>query len=265
MRRPLALAVLLAACQSPAPDPAASPEGAPAEAPPAEPPASDLAIPDPFVGTWDEDAGACAASFSMTRFSVSPTGIDGFGGTGDVTAVRDDGDGVEVSLSYLPDGSASDEPEPARTALRLDDAGRLALGLGGGREGLVRCGDPTPRDAGRPAAGGEDQTVTVRFAPGASALTLSDTLRTFALRDYLVRAAAGQRLTATLRADGPGAPTAIVIRESTYRGPEGAFETLAPDAQGPPTAATGGRARSPPTGRTACAWRTPGRRRMGAR
>lgn len=74
--------------------------------------------------------------------------------------------------------------------------------------------------------------MVLRFAPGATSATVSDTLRAFVLHDHLVRASAGQRLTATLRADGPGVPAAIVIREDTYRGPGGNFETVAPDQQG---------------------------------
>lgn len=189
-------------------------------------------IPEAFLGTWDEDAAACGESFSMTRFTVSPTEIYWFGGTGDATAVRGDSDRVEVDLSYVVEGSATGEPEPTTTTLGLDDTGRLSLGLGGGREELVRCGEVADRIEVDPPTTSNDQTVALRFAPGASSATITDTLRTFALHDYLVRAAAGQQLTATLRADGPGVPTVIVIREDTYRGPEGDFETVAPNEQG---------------------------------
>lgn len=228
MRSVLALSLFaLAACQSPAPtDSAMPPDTAPAET------TTEDAIPAPFVGVWDEEATTCAESFSMTRFTVSPSVVSWFGGRGDVTAVRGGGDRVEVDLSYVAEGSATGQPEPTTTALSLDDAGRLSLGLGGGRDGLVRCGDEaSPIEGTLPTAEG-DQTVAVRFSPGATSMTLTDTLRTFDLHDYLVRASDGQRLAATLRADGPGVPTVIVIRESTYRGPERDFETVAPDEQG---------------------------------
>lgn len=229
MRLPLTVVVLaLAACQSPETEGTTAP---PDDTAPAEPAAT--TIPDPFLGSWDQDAAACGESFSMSRFDVSPTGIDWFGGTGDVTGVSGGGDRVEVRLAYVAEGAPSSEPEPTTTALSLDGAGRLSLDLGGGREGLVRCGEAADRNDLAPAAPVEDQTVALRFAPGETSATVSDTLRAFVLHDYLVRASAGQRLAATLRADGPGVPTVIVIREDTYRGgPEGAFKTVAPDEQG---------------------------------
>ena len=232
MRSVLTLILLtLAACQDPAPaDTAVSTP--PDDTTSVETTGAGDTIPTPFLGSWDEDAAACAESSSMSRFNVSPTEIYWFGGTGDVTGVRGDGDRIEVDLSYVTEGSPTSEPEPTVTALSLDDAGRLSLGLGGGREGLVRCGEAIDRNGLEPAAPGEDQTVAFRFAPGATSATVSDTLRAFVLHDYLVRASAGQRLTATLRADGPGVPVVIVIREDTYRGPEGDFETVAPDEQG---------------------------------
>ena len=228
MRLALTLAVLtLAVCQSPATeDTTARPD----DTAPTRPTAP--AIPAPFLGSWDQDAAACGESFSMSRFDVSPTGIDWFGGTGDVTGVSGDGDRVEVRLAYVAEGAPSSEPEPTTTALSLDGSGRLSLDLGGGREGLVRCGEAADRNDLAPATPGEDQTVTLRFAPGETSATASDTLRAFVLHDYLVRASAGQRLAATLRADGPGVPTVVVIREDTYRGSGGDFETLAPDEQG---------------------------------
>ena len=227
--------VVLAACQSPAP---ADTTPTPPDTATTVEPAADT-IPTSFLGVWEEQGAACAESFSMTRFTVSPTGIDWFGGTGEVTGVRGDGDAIEVDLSYVAEGSPTGEPEPVTTALSLGD-GRLSLDLGGGRAGLVRCEDGTDRGygsygddgAGHPPAADGDQTVSLRFAPGATSARVSDTLRTFALHDYLVRTAAGQRLRATLRAEGPGAPSVLVIREDTYRGPEGAFDSIAPDEQG---------------------------------
>ena len=228
MRPVLALSLFaLAACQSPAPTGSATPP----DTVPAETATGDT-IPARFVGVWDEGAATCAESFSMTRFTVSPSVVSWFGGRGDVTAVRGGGDRVEVDLSYVAEGSATGQPEPTTTALSLDDAGRLSLGLGGGRDGLVRCGDEATPIEGTPPTAEGDQTVAVRFSPGATSMTLTDTLRSFALHDYLVRASGGQQLTATLRADGPGVPTVIVIREDTYGGPRGDFETVAPDRQG---------------------------------
>ena len=135
MRALLALSFVLGACQGqPATD--ASDPSDPA-APP-EPTPSAETIPDAFLGAWDEDATACANPSSQSRFTVTPDGIDWFGGTGDVTAVRGSGDRVEVDLSYAMEGSPTGA-EPRTTELRLDDAGQLSLGLGGGRDGLVRC------------------------------------------------------------------------------------------------------------------------------
>ena len=223
MRSLLALLVLaLAACQDSAPDAPVS----------AETPSTEETIPAPFRGVWDENADACDESFAMTRFTVTETGIRWFGGAGDVAAVRADGEEIVVDLAYVAEGSPSGEPEPVTTTLSLDD-GRLSLGLGGGRDGLVRCGDADDALDAPPPTEGEDQTVAVRFSPGETSMTVSDTLRAFALHDYLVRASAGQRLTATARADGPGGPTVIVIREDTYSGSGGDFESVAPGERGP--------------------------------
>ena len=232
---PLAAALLLAGCQRRSDPAAAAPVTAPVALP--APPATADAIPGAFLGTWDTDATACAESFSMTRFTVSPEEVSWFGGTGGVTAVRGDGDRAEVDLAYVAEGSPTGEPEPTTTTLALADGGQLSLGLGGGREGLVRCAEGTDRGSGAYQAGGGtpprpdgvDQAVSLRFAPGTASATVSDTLRASALHDYLVRASAGQRLAATLRASGPGAPRPFVIRESTYRGP-GDFDVVPNDA-----------------------------------
>lgn len=112
--------LVLAACQNPAPTDTAE-------------------VPDPFLGTWDENAAACSQSFSMTRFTVSPIEIYWFGGRGEVTGVSGDDSRIEVDLAYIAEGSPLGEPEPLATMLSLDDADQLSLGLGGGREGLVRC------------------------------------------------------------------------------------------------------------------------------
>lgn len=219
----LALAFTLAACGSP------TSADVPVTSEPTQGSATPSAVPDRFLGVWDESEAACGESSSQGRFTVSPERISWFGGTGDVTAVRGGGDRAEVEMSYVAEGSPTGAG-PTTTTLALDGAGRLSLGLGGGREGLVRCsGDATPMEGSPPDADG-DQTTAVRFAPGASSITLSDTLRAFALHDHLVRASEGQRLTATVEADGPGAPQLLVVREATYRGP-GDFDSV-PDDDG---------------------------------
>lgn len=145
----------LAACQSPGPTDAAT--ATPSDTTtPTETAAVEKAISAPFLGVWDEHDAACAESFSMSRFTILPTEISWFGGTGDVTAVRGDGDRVEVDLAYIAEGSPTSEPEPTTTTLSMSDADRLSLGLGGGREGLVRCGEATDRGDLGPAAPGED-------------------------------------------------------------------------------------------------------------
>lgn len=136
MRLAIICAVLLAACQSPAPPGAGEPVGETTTE------TALSTIPDLFLGSWDEDAATCRDPTSMSRFTVTPDGIDWFGGTGDVTAVRDVGSGrtLEVDLEYVAEGSPTGK-EPITTTLRLDDADRLSLSLGGGRDNLVSCGD----------------------------------------------------------------------------------------------------------------------------
>lgn len=231
MRSTVTLALFaLAACQSPSPTDTAA-TTLPDTMSLAAPPATGGVIPAPFLGVWDENDTTCSESFSMTRFTISPNEIEWFGGTGDVTAVRGTGGRIEVDLSYVAEGSPTGEPEPKTTTLSLDDAGQLSLGLGDGREGLFRCSDDhTSVEGSLPNKEG-DQTVAVRFSLGTTSMTLSDTLRAFALHDYLVRASNGQQLTAALRANGPGVPGVIVIREDTYGGPSGDFETVAPGEQ----------------------------------
>lgn len=190
-------------------------------------------IPDQFIGTWDKDAAGCSQSksSSFTQVTVSPTEIYWFGGRGDVIAVRGDSNQVEADLAYQMEGSPTGEPEPTTTTISLDVADQLSVGLGGDLNGLIRCDETAAPGSVLPSSGEDDKTVTIQFSPGATSATFSDTLRTFALHDYLVRAANGQRLAATLRAEGPGVPGIIVIREDTYRD-RGNFETVVPEEQG---------------------------------
>ncbi len=60
-----------------------------------------------------------------------------------------------------------------------------------------------------------DKTVELSFAPGESSATVEDTLRGADIRDYLVRASAGQALKATLTSDGPA--LIVVIDNSRYQ------------------------------------------------
>ena len=75
--------------------------------------------------------------------------------------------------------------------------------------------DVEPSGIGRGGEDTADQTVRLAFDPGTSRAVAQDTLGGPALHDYLVRASAGQTLTACLTSDGP--PTILVIDESTYR------------------------------------------------
>ena len=198
-----------------------------------EPETTGTTIPDRFVGTWDKDAAGCneSKSSSFTQITVSPTEIYWFGGRGDATAVRGDGNQIEADLAYQAEGSPTGEPEPTTTTVSLDAANRLSVGFGGDLNSLIRCDEVTAPGEVSSAVEEDDKTVTVQFSPGATSATFSDTIRTFALHDYLVQAVNGQRLSATLRAEGPGVPGVIAIREDMYRG-QGDFETIEPEEQG---------------------------------
>ena len=93
------------------------------------------------------------------------------------------------------------------------------------RPGSEQADDPVADRQGPDGVGG-DTIQAVRFDPGTSEATVADTLGGFALHDYLVRASAGQRLTADLRTAGPA--VVLVIVEATYD-PEGGFDTVQPD------------------------------------
>ena len=186
MRVLLALSLALAACQ-----PASDPADTPAPDAPPEPAPSGDTIPEAFLGAWDEDAAVCEDGSSMSRFTVTPDGIDWFGGTGDVTAVREGADRVEVDLAYVMEGSPTGR-EPRTTELRLDDAGRLSLGLGGGRDGLVRCDASGTPDA---AAGATVQSVYTTIAD-------CDTIETFEEGEGSVRRCPGYRGTPLFLTEG---------------------------------------------------------------
>lgn len=102
-----------------------------------------------------------------------------------------------------------------------DDASTDPAGLGPIQTDGAAASSAEPEST-EPESTETDKTADLSFEPGASRATVSDTLVRFALHDYLVRAAAGQTLTATVTSDGP--PTVLVIENDGYQ--PGGFDTV---------------------------------------
>ena len=134
----LSLALLLAACNAPAPSDEPGTESA--DPPTTAATASDR-MPDALLGTYDADAQACAELTTMTRLVVSRDTLDFYYGYATVDAVDARGGGYDVGATlYQLEGAVEVVPEP--TTYRIDPDGD-GLRLDGPGEAppraLVRC------------------------------------------------------------------------------------------------------------------------------
>lgn len=195
----------------------------------------DIQLPESVLGTFDTTEGNCSENITVSRLTSAQDRFDFYYGYANVDSVtlRDGGYDIDATL-FQQEGQV--EVRPTAVGYRIEpheqDDGiqfaRESLPEGASSpSSLVRCDDDS-----RAVARARNQVERITFASGARSATVSDRLVEFALHDYLVRATDGQQLTATLHADGPGVPTVIVVRENTYRGPDGDFEVVAPDEQG---------------------------------
>lgn len=144
------LALALTACDppaSPSPDDAPSdgalsegtPLGSPTDLRPPAAPSTDR-LPATLLGTYDEDAAACAQGMTMARLAVRPDTLRFYYGYAvvDGVAPHDGGYRVEATL-YQTEGAVEVVPEPASYRIERTADGLRVESAYAGSTGLVRC------------------------------------------------------------------------------------------------------------------------------